>query len=257
MESETEKIAFSSNRKFVFAVVSDTNYIKYSKTFLRSLRNINSNIHVCISLIGFNNKKKIEHTLSSIYPNIKFFHTSKPNFKKSHERKAFAANHRVRFVKKLIHIIDESIFYLDVDSIIRGNVEDSLDLRKNFDISIIFRDSDDERFKVAAGAIFFKNNENSKRFINLWFNKISNIENQWFADQITFFMSFEELKENLNFKSLSKELNDWEFNPNSVIWSGKGDRKIKNMKYRIESIKQKFKSDEIRRLISKIQSLSS
>ena len=70
-------------------------------------------------------------------------------------------------------------------------------------------------------------------------------------------MSFEELKENLNFKSLSKELNDWEFNPNSVIWSGKGDRKIKNMKYRIESIKQKFKSDEIRRLISKIQSLTS
>ena len=82
MESETEKIAFSSNRKFVFAVVSDTNYIKYSKTFLRSLRNINSNIHVCISLIGFTNKKKIEHTLSSIYPNIKFFYTSKPNFKK-------------------------------------------------------------------------------------------------------------------------------------------------------------------------------
>ena len=53
------------------------------------------------------------------------------------------------------------------------------------------------------------------------------MENQWFADQITFFMSFEELKENLNFKSLSKELNDWEFNPNSVIWSGKVTGRLK------------------------------
>ena len=121
----------------------------------------------------------------------------------------------------MIHIIDESIFYLDVDSIIRGNVEDSLDLRKILIYQLFLEILTMKDLKLQQEQSFLKNNENSKRFINLWFNKISNIEKSVVCRPDYILHVFEELKENLNFKSLSKELNDWEFNPNSVIWSGK------------------------------------
>ena len=48
---------------------------------------------------------------------------------------------------------------------------------------------------------------------------------------------------------------DWKFTQDSTIWVGKGNRKYRNILYRLESFKASLTSNRARKLIEIIQNL--
>jgi len=225
-----------NSKQINIVCISDARYIKHLKNLLKSLHYAENHAAVHLCLINIILKKRLEKKLLSIYPNLNIqFLNKKFNYK--HEKRAFCANHRVDFIEGLLKQQIDSIIYIDADSIIRGKIsyEDLFD--ENFDIKIHFRNETDYRMKVATGVIAIKNNLKSKQFFQDWRKAITPLKFNWFADQITFHKLYEQHKNNMNFSYLNKTYIDWDFEDESIIWAGKGNRKYKNQKYLKESKK--------------------
>ena len=230
--------------KINIVCVSDAKYIKYLKHLLKSLNYSNNsnnliNVHLCLINIIF--KKRMTKKLLSIYPRLKIQFLDK-KFGYKHEKIAFCANHRVHFIENLLQQQIDSIIYMDVDSLIRKKIAYKKLFDENFDIKIHFRNTADHRMKVATGVIAIRNNAASKKFFQEWRGAISPLKFEWFADQVTFHELYEKHKKNMNFSHLTKTYIDWDFQNESIIWSGKGDRKKKNEKYLHETRKILLKS---------------
>jgi len=81
---------------------------------------------------------------------------------------------------------------------------------------------------VAAGVVYFT--EESLKTIELLQNKIINSRQEWFADQIALGWYFNEVVTD-KAKHFDEYFMDWDFKKNSVMWTGKGDRKYNNQIY--------------------------
>jgi len=243
------------SKKLTLGLVSDKKYLKHVFNLLRSLDFHHNSVRVSICLLNIPNPDLVSNKIKSIYKNIElsFFDYEQQYSQK--ETKALAANHRVFFVNDLLERGYQKIFYLDCDSIVRGDIVNEISKLENSDISIIFRHFADERSKVAAGAILFRNNPATKEFIAEWEKKIEPIKNCWFSDQITFYETYLEKNNTVSFSNLAPEMNDWTFKDTSIIWSGKGDRKKENLIYLLELLSYNFKSPIIRACVLKIQEL--
>ena len=243
------------NAEVTIAVVSNKKYLKHLYHLLHSLRLNKNSISISICLLNIKNKQPVSEKINSIYSNVYINFMEYEGDFSPDEIRALAANHRVTFINQLLQKHFKTIFYLDCDSIVRANIKERLSELSTSDISIIFRHNHDERSKVAAGAILFQNNSNTKEFIRRWVEKIQPMKNYWFADQITFYETYLETKHFIDFKNLPTEMNDWSFNDKSMIWAGKGNRKKQNLIYLLEQIKNKSTYTFIRNFIYKAQNI--
>ena len=243
------------NDVVTIAVVSNEKYLKHLYNLLRSLELNKNIISISICLLNIKKKQLVSKKLNSIYSNVYIDFVEYEDSFSPNETKALAANHRVIFINQLLKKHFKTIFYLDCDSIVRANLKEHLNELAASDISIIFRHNHDERSKVAAGAILFQNNSNTKEFLRRWVEKIQPIKNYWFADQITFYETYLETKHFIDFKNLRAEMNDWSFNDKSMIWAGKGNRKRQNLIYLLEQIKNKSTHTLIKNFIHKAQNI--
>lgn len=243
------------NDVVTIAVVSNEKYLKHLYNLLRSLELNKNIISISICLLNIKKKQLVSKKLNSIYSNVYIDFVEYEDSFSPNETKALAANHRVIFINQLLKKHFKTIFYLDCDSIVRANLKEHLNELAASDISIIFRHNHDERSKVAAGAILFQNNSNTKEFLKRWVEKIQPIKNYWFADQITFYETYLETKHFIDFKNLRAEMNDWSFNDKSMIWAGKGNRKRQNLIYLLEQIKNKSTHTLIKDFIHKAQNI--
>lgn len=232
-------LASQIDKDTTFACISDQKYLKHLKSFLKSMRIHQTDIHVQICLINIKNKQKISLKLSKIYKNIsiEFYDQS---FAKTYEKKAFCANHRAEFISKLLSDRYRNIIYIDVDSLIRKKVLASLFFHNEFDIKIHFRGGNDGRMKVAAGVIAIRKSDKTQNFFNEWKELLEKSKYEWFADQVTFYKLFLKYEKTLSFDHLSDNLIDWNFKSESYIWAGKGNRKYKDKRYWLESQKNNF-----------------
>lgn len=221
--------------------MADRKYLKYFYTLLQSavLNSPELHFHVCL----VNQKKyskKVESKSKKIFKNINFFYLEK-EFKNIAEKKAFCANYRARFILHIINKGYRNIVYLDVDSLIRKNILDYDWKFMTNDISVLFRNSDDPRFKLLSGVISISGNNASRGFIEDWIEKLDPEILNWFADQVTFYKTYSNAKMKISFGNLKKSVIDWNFDKDSFIWAGKGDRKHKNYKYILETLRIKIK----------------
>jgi len=222
----------------VIAVIADQKYLGYLKTLLNSLSLSNQKISVYISLVNINKTVRLEKSLKKRYENIYIEYINK-KFDSIADKKGFCVNYRIPLIKKILKLDFKNILFLDADSIVRKPLSEA-NISQSSDIEILFRDSEDLRMKVACGVILIKNNVRSKKFIDLWEKKNSSGKYTWFFDQITFFDTFIELEKDVNVENIDKKLIDWEFKKNSIIWSGKGNRKSRNLLYIFETVKINF-----------------
>lgn len=233
--------------------LTDNNYLKHLKTLLASLRSTKHKINVYVCLINIDQAVDLEKELKSIYSPISFKYINK-KFMTDADRKAFCSNYRVTFIKEILKNPLESIIYLDADSIVRKEMS-LAEVNLDSDIEILFRKSDDDRFKVATGAILVKNNPRSKRFFEEWEKNIQPKIYSWFSDQRTFYKTFLSLRDEVNIYPIDKRLIDWEFKETSIVWAGKGKRKYTNSIYLLEALKLRTNNRKLQRAISQIQSI--
>jgi len=223
-------LALGKNNRINLVCISDRKYLKYLRALLKSLALTNPEIYIHVTLINIKSRDRATASLKKIFKNIELTYVDK-KFKKSHHLRAFCANYRVLAMKQLLEKEYQNILYVDVDSIFIKNLENIASLFNNFDISIHFRNEIDQRFKVATGVIMLNNNPKTFDFISSWFKEIQKSPTEWFADQVSFFHCYKKYIEAMSFKHLESKFIDWEFNTESYIWTGKGNRKYKNMKY--------------------------
>jgi len=232
-------LANQIDKETSFACISDQKYLKYLKSFLKSLSIHQTDIHVQICLINIKNKQKISLNLVKIYNNISVEFYDQ-NFTKTYEKKAFCANHRAEFISKLLNDRFQNIIYVDVDSLVRKKVSADLFFNNKFDIKIHFREGNDKRMKVAAGVIAVRKSDKTQNFFNEWRALLEKSKYEWFADQVTFYKLFLKYEKILSFDHLPANLIDWNFNSESYIWAGKGNRKYKDKRYWLETQKNNF-----------------
>jgi hypothetical protein len=223
-------LALGINNKINLVCISDRKYLKYLRTLLKSLSLTNSEICIHLTLINIKSRSRTTASLKKIFKDIHFSYIDK-KFKKSHYLKAYCANYRVNAIKKLLEHGYQKILYVDVDSIFLKNIAYITSLYDNFDLSIHFRNENDKRFKVAAGVILLNGNQKTLEFVSAWSLEIEKNKTEWFADQVSFYRCYKMYSNDINFKHLDNIFIDWEFNPKSYIWTGKGKRKFRNLKY--------------------------
>ena len=244
MELESDNIAIGC--------ISDARYLRYLKTLLQSLQDSNNELDVHVCLINIRFKKIVSSSLLAIYQNIHISYLDK-KFVKSHFKKAFCANHRAELLLSLLKHNYDGVIYMDVDSIVRKKLNIQELNFKNCDVRILFRSGSEEKFKVAAGIICVTKSIASIKFIQAWRDALDQRKLEWFADQITFFQSYKIFSDQAIFANLDKKFIDWEFNESSAIWVGKGERKFRNILYRLETLNLKFKNLYIKEKISLFQ----
>lgn len=85
-----------------------------------------------------------------------------------------------------------------------------------------------------TSSVLFAPTDNSLKFLNhfsqLIWNAIATGQAYWYLDQVSFYHAYQNMP-NLQIKDISMKYADWEFNDNSCIWAGKGDRKYKDERF--------------------------
>jgi capsule polysaccharide export protein KpsC/LpsZ len=125
-----------------------------------------------------------------------------------------------------------SALFLDVDSIIKKDLM-LLDVEyEKFDIAIHTRPKKkDSHMKLLAGVIWFDYNERTLEYLKRLSESLDKKNYSWFEDQINIYNLLLDKSATLKITHLEKKYIDWEFNDDSFIWVGKGERKDHSVKY--------------------------
>lgn len=84
--------------------------------------------------------------------------------------------------------------------------------------------------KIAAGLVYVKNNMIGHEFLSRVEELLGSLPVEWFADQVALSTAASEYHQS-DVHRFGPDILDWEFVQNTVIWTGKGERKYKNQTY--------------------------
>jgi len=163
------------------------------------------------------------------------------NFSQDERRTYFAS---IRFVRlaEVMRARPGTYFVMDVDNIVRGDLDGCIDLARGADVLIRNRFSIRPHLAVAACGIVLANTDAARDFMNRTAEYILDAFHTghiaWFLDQIALTMALNEpasepaLK--LKIAQLPRTLLDWDFAAESLVWTGKGKRRLRNKRYQAE-----------------------
>ena len=158
------------------------------------------------------------------------------------QRKTYFAS--VRFVR-LAELMQESpgtYFVMDVDNLVRADLSNCMTLARGADVLIRNRFSLSPHLAVAACGIVLANTDAARSFMHSTAGYILDAFHTghvaWFLDQIALTMALKEpdasVAEMLRVSQLPRGLLDWDFAPESLVWTGKGKRRLHNERYQTE-----------------------
>lgn len=158
------------------------------------------------------------------------------------QRKTYFAS--VRFVRlaEVMQAAPGTYFVMDVDNIVRGDLGFCRSLMHGADVLIRNRFSQRPHLAVAACGIILANSDAARAFMKRTAEYILDAFHTghvaWYLDQIALTLAMREsdLEPGLTLKvaQLPRTLLDWDFFPESVVWTGKGKRRFKNKRYQGE-----------------------
>ncbi len=158
------------------------------------------------------------------------------------QRKTYFAS--IRFVRlaELMQAAPGTYFVMDVDNIVRGDLSGCLSLARGPDMLIRNRFSVRPHLAVAACGIVLANSDAARAYMNRVAEFILDAFHTghvaWFLDQIALTMAMKESVQHselaLKVKQLPGTLLDWDFADESLVWTGKGKRRLRNKRYQAE-----------------------
>jgi tetratricopeptide (TPR) repeat protein len=158
------------------------------------------------------------------------------------QRKTYFAS--IRFVRlaELMRAAPGTYFVMDADNIVRGDLSVCRPLMWNADVLIRSRFSIQPHLAVAACGIVLANSDAARAFMDraaaYILDAVYTGHVEWFLDQIalTYALKDTAADRELRFKvdQLPTTLLDWDFAADSLVWTGKGKRRLKNKRYLLE-----------------------
>lgn len=215
----------------VILIISDEHYFKHLTTLIASIK-----INFTDALIWCHVVNPTSIHGSLLKRKDLQFSIEKKHFKDNASRKGYCANIRGQIMANILNIGYKYVLYIDADSIVRRNCFSLKQIIKKNDITIYKRDWEEKiNMKFATGIIGIQNNVKTRLFVKKWIEEINKagIFN-WFSDQIGFVKAFDFMKDDIDLFPLPQTYCDWFFKTNTHIWTGKGERKSKNMLYVLE-----------------------
>lgn len=153
-------------------------------------------------------------------------------FSKSN-KSAYCANIRAKVLYDVLNSGNDPVLYLDVDSIVRGDMVELYTFIKESDLMIFKRQlSKKINTKFLTGVIGVNNTKVAFDLIGVWWSEIQKGNNlfRWYSDQIYFYEATERYK-NATINTLPKKYIDWDFSDSGIIWVGKAERKYEDERY--------------------------
>lgn len=156
------------------------------------------------------------------------------------EQQCFCAHNKIFLAEEYLKSEYQNILVMDVDCIFRGSIEDIFSLPGEFVVryhegrmpppykNLTSFKEGCMLIKNAAGTkdMFFMASQNIK-------NKMKNMQDYHIdTDHIELAKAFELYKKKINMSLLPKKFKDTSFEDQSIMWSGKGDRKDNSKKYK-------------------------
>jgi hypothetical protein len=137
--------------------------------------------------------------------------------------KGYCANIRTEGFVKALTQYQDSILYIDADSIVRSPGIERLDEDDKVKFTQRLH-SKRVQTKTASGVVYIPHTAAGKTFADNW-NKAMHVcgVNKWYSDQISLYQSYTKSPDICS--PLTKEFIDWDFQRDSVIWTAKGKRK--------------------------------
>lgn len=139
----------------------------------------------------------------------------------------------IRFIRlyQILQRNKNDIITLDVDCLVRGDLNAIKAKLADSDAQCAIHTRFDEKkkgLKVAIGLLFTKSGFASSTLLTYFIYKllkdITGKKAKWFLDQIAFYQAYIASGKPELFH-IDRQILDWDFNKNSMIWTGKGKRK--------------------------------
>jgi hypothetical protein len=143
-------------------------------------------------------------------------------------RKCYYASIRFVRIAEVLRQGAGDVLCIDVDSVIRGPIEEVRDLHPMSDIMLRLRPKrKDWRWAILASAVFFRRTANTDSFSLRLSERIkrhlSSLDVRWGIDQQCIYATLRQ--SNIAASNLPTVFTDFDFAEESYIWTGKGDRK--------------------------------
>jgi hypothetical protein len=213
----------------LFASCDETYFTKHASAFIKTAELHGE--HVWINLVAPEDQHK---DLIKRYGSSSYILTCSDGPAKAtsdYDRAFFARSRFTKQVLSRVFVSFDEVLILDIDCFLRGSIEwtDFADV----DYSLFLRDPlngtvgwEMEGSRVAAGAVYFR--DTSLSFLNVLQNMFEVHKPIWFIDQYCLYQVHKHFETNqlpLTFCQMPQKYIDWEFNPDTIIWTGKGARK--------------------------------
>ncbi len=231
----------------LLASCDETYFVKHGEGFIKTANLHGENVWINIVAPESQHQELIKRYGSASY--ILTCSDGPAKATSDYERAFFA---RSRFTKQVLpqvfNTYDE-VLILDIDCFLRGpinwsdfaGVDYSLFLREPLNGTVGW---EMEGSRVAAGAVYFRNT--SLSLLNVLQNMFEVHKPVWFIDQYCLYQVHKHFETNqlpLTFRQMPQKYIDWEFNPDSIIITGKG--KIKNSEKYLELREKHSKQNSI------------
>jgi len=243
--------AESGSRVTVFACMDSSYCSQYFGSLVASMRESapDANLHIHVVNPPESLSRRLEAAKQLMGPDRFSYGTEKVTLTSfsPEERKTYYAS--IRFVRlaELMRACPGVYFVMDADNVVRGDISRCAGLMSRCDVMIRNRFSLRPHLAVAACGILLADSDAARAFMDRTAAYIMNAfrtrEIAWFLDQIalTTAMRGEGLgpPAGLRVAQLPRALLDWDFAEESLVWTGKGRRRLKNARYQSEYLRYK------------------
>lgn len=239
------KAGARDGRRLTILVISDPEFLPRVEGLLGSVarHTPDADVHAC--LVNVTNAGDVAR-LRAIHPRVTVAHYHESldgtdvkigldGVTRFTEKAGYCVNLRARALQGLLMDGHDYVLYMDADCIVRRELSGLLDLMDGCDIVIHKRESAPDFMRVCAALIGVRRTAASLDFVERLVRRIDEIGNRlFFSDQLAFHQIASSADSGAAIAHLPSSYIDWEFRPDSHIWTGKGQRKFENMVYREE-----------------------
>lgn len=222
----------------IILLVADKKYVPLMLTIMNSIKQ-NVTVPYCFHLVLINNiPPLLMNKIKSL--NVKYQIQKKTKqFKNKERKKAYCANIRGSVIFNLLKQYSNNILYMDVDLIVRKNLDELVKIIESGDL-VVHKYSKDENRGIKSTVIGVHNTPRSRKFFNVYYKQINkNGLYTWYSDQKALVTLCPKQK-NMKIIHLPYKFIDWTYDNNSVVWNGKGFRKLNDKIYLREVNKYKI-----------------
>lgn len=227
-------------------LVSDQEYLKYFYPLAFSIQKYVDSVDVHMHLINVqpSDRKFIEDTFSatvtfeelSLSPNkikpSKYGELPLLNDHLISDKHAYCNNKRYELIPRLLQDGYDNVLYMDVDNLIRGNVDELFEIINSHDVTIhkyphgIHPLAWRKFMTYCCGIIGVHNSDMSKKFFDDIKERVEREGVFEIGDQLYFYETLSHYKQSLKLGQIPQNFKDDHFEESSQIWTGDGNKKL-------------------------------